>query len=395
MKDLKNLPSCVSHHFLALSKLAYVGICEKSQQVDFSEEEVPSDLDCLGLMQSSVELHIDVGAEKSYSFHHLTIQEFLAAHHISTLSETEQLEHFEGKMQMVTTFLAGLSPSLFKKSLTPMLLMPPNTDIHKLFEAKIEPPHDCSAIVSDPFISYMLGCLIASTSCHWEVTIIDDIKMFVCGCISEEEPLKATLDLILSSLIPGSEDAVTKFCNVPFTVEHLQFHFDASLFFDSLSNSGKLHIKHLTIRCYHVANEAAKSLKQYLTGTSDVKHLTLTNVNEQAAATIMEGVQACRNLENFELKYSTIAVIGRIFCEALQDNTTWKALTLCSCFITSEGACLIAQATNTLEVLDISRNDIGVDGAVALADMLKANTTMKELNIAIWQSYWRSHYACN
>jgi hypothetical protein len=158
MKDLKNLPSCVSHHFLALSKLAYVGICENSKQVVFSEEEIPGDLDSLGLMQSGVELHIDVGAEKSYSFHHLTIQEFLAAYHISTLPVIEQLKHFlinvslygnetrshdfNREIQMVTKFLAGLSPSTFQMAESKINFIQDNMYIHALFEAKIEPSHD-------------------------------------------------------------------------------------------------------------------------------------------------------------------------------------------------------------------------------------------------------------
>ena len=86
LTNLKNLPECMKSHFDNIASLAYKGICKKDQQIIFSQDEIPSGLDTLGLMQSPMELYVDIGTEKSYNFLHLTIQEFLAAHHLLTYS---------------------------------------------------------------------------------------------------------------------------------------------------------------------------------------------------------------------------------------------------------------------------------------------------------------------
>ena len=141
---LNNLPLSIRRHFDNLTELAYKSICVKQQQIIFAEEELPSGLDTLGLMQSSMELYVDEGAKTSFNFLHLTIQEFLAAYHIhSHHSSDSQVEVFD-RAGMVATFLAGLSPSALLKFLTKINGMYgdrwrsfKDEQIHTLFEAKV------------------------------------------------------------------------------------------------------------------------------------------------------------------------------------------------------------------------------------------------------------------
>lgn len=71
--------------------MAYEGIINK-QQVIFSD--LPDDFDSLGLMQCVPELYVDKEAALSYNFLHLTVQEFLAAFHLSQQSSEKQVEIF-------------------------------------------------------------------------------------------------------------------------------------------------------------------------------------------------------------------------------------------------------------------------------------------------------------
>ena len=146
-------------------------------------------LDTLGFMQSSMELYVDEGAKKSFNFLHLTIQEFLAAYHIfSHHSSDSQVEAFNDKDKgMVSTFLAGLSPSSLLVSLDRNRRSFEDKDIYRLFEAqgRVKPPYEvCAGDATNPFYSYMLGHLIANSSCPWEAFIEgtkEAIDLFVIG----------------------------------------------------------------------------------------------------------------------------------------------------------------------------------------------------------------------
>ena len=80
LNRFKDLPLSIYDKFLALCKLASDGI-SNDQQLIFTD--LPEDMDTLGFMQSVSELHISSGVSVSYNFLHLTIQEFLAAYHLS------------------------------------------------------------------------------------------------------------------------------------------------------------------------------------------------------------------------------------------------------------------------------------------------------------------------
>ena len=113
MPPLNDLPPVVSNKFSEICKLAYRGIVGTSDQVQLIFSGLPSDFDSLGLMDSVTELYVTHGAVSKHHFVHVTFQKYFAAFHISSLSPTEQLEHFkrqhEGKLKVMLRFLAGLT----------------------------------------------------------------------------------------------------------------------------------------------------------------------------------------------------------------------------------------------------------------------------------------------
>ena len=222
----------------------------------FTEEELPCGLDTLGLMQSSMELYVDEGAKTSFNFHHLTIQEFLAAYHIfSHHFSDSQVEAFIGNDKgMVSTFLAGLSPSSLQKYLSKIEFLREN-DIHRLFEARgrVKPPYEvCRGYATNPFYSCMLGYLIANSSCPWEANIVgtkEAINLFVIGLsVCGDRQCRAELvnvsevsaNLAIEELLFARDNNLTLHAGE-------QNHADISLFFDILSSGSPLNFKHLVL----------------------------------------------------------------------------------------------------------------------------------------------------
>ena len=84
-----DLPNEVYQKFISLCQVAYEGI-EKKQLV-FSH--LPADFETFDLMQKVEHIHISRGHSYSYNFLHLSIQEYLAAYHISLIdSNPSQVE---------------------------------------------------------------------------------------------------------------------------------------------------------------------------------------------------------------------------------------------------------------------------------------------------------------
>ena len=89
--SFSNLPQEVYQQLCELDRIAYEGILD-DQQVVFSD--LPENFETLGLMQCVPELYADEVVAVSYNFLHLTVQEYLAAFHLSQQPVEKQIEHF-------------------------------------------------------------------------------------------------------------------------------------------------------------------------------------------------------------------------------------------------------------------------------------------------------------
>ena len=85
--SLKDLPESVSIDLEKVSKLAYSGLFKEDVQLVFTDSDVGEGFEHLGLMNAVKEMYVCEGAATSYSFLHLSIQEFLAAWYVSCHSD--------------------------------------------------------------------------------------------------------------------------------------------------------------------------------------------------------------------------------------------------------------------------------------------------------------------
>ena len=95
--SFNDLPQDVHQQLCERGKIAFEGILH-DQQVIFSD--LPEDFETLGLMQCAPELYADEGAGVSYNFLHLTVQEYLAAFHLSEQPVEKQIEHLREYMKV-------------------------------------------------------------------------------------------------------------------------------------------------------------------------------------------------------------------------------------------------------------------------------------------------------
>ena len=109
----KDLPPEVEKKIKPLAKLAFDGLTQK--RLIFGQKEVPEDLvNCALFHRLPDSRHGAFTYEAQYCFIHLTMQEFLAAKHITETMKGEELRAFiadhikNGEWQLVLQFVAGL-----------------------------------------------------------------------------------------------------------------------------------------------------------------------------------------------------------------------------------------------------------------------------------------------
>ena len=336
INSFKDLPPPVYDQFCEICKIAYTRIVHAKTELIF--QDLPSDFDPLGLMQTCPELYVDRGASVSYNFLHLTVQEYLAAYHISQQSRNEQVafmrEHSESKkLEVVVRFLAGLSElgrdlwdivrgfasearpidSMFEDEINFIKV----GILHLLFESQNSSAitsalgsdcvcyyHDCRD--AQPFGWYVLGYCITHSSCEWK------LELHRCKLESAELFLKA-LNL--------QQDQ----CQLPSAGQIKGMSLDMSdpaavhLLIDNLPQMSVFHnLAHFTVVCDSCTSETCNLLSTHTDLIQHLEHLDLifNRIGRGGAVNLITSLTKFSTIRELHLAYT---FIGFEDCEALSE----------------------------------------------------------------------------
>ena len=104
-ENISKLPHLVDQQLLQLAKVAYESLCEKT----FVFTDLGEDFEHLGTMKKTTSVNVCTGPGCSYSFLHLTLQEYLTALHIAIVNPSGfELVEWLKEGSVVVRFLAGM-----------------------------------------------------------------------------------------------------------------------------------------------------------------------------------------------------------------------------------------------------------------------------------------------
>ena len=417
INSFKDLPQPVYDRFCEICKIAYKGIISAETELIF--QDLPSDFDPLGLMQTCPELYVDRGASVSYNFLHLTIQEYLAAYHISQQSQDEQVAFMKKseiyrpvepkKLEVVMRFLAGLSElgsdlwdvvrefareATLKNFLGEKVKFVRLTVLHWLFESQdssaistvlgsdcaVEFSYESTCYSALQFDWYVLGHCIMHSTCDWKLDLplheLESVETFLkaLNFQRDQRQLPPTGQIKMMQLGPYHPAAIHLFLNnipqklVSHNLTHLcLWHsYLGSETCDLLSKRAHLlqHLEYLDLgENLPIGRGGAVNLITSLTKFSTIRELNMcwTDI----------GFEDCKALSELLVSSKCIRVI----------NIGGNKLSPDSIQLVVNGL----SHNTSLEKLNMSHSNFSSENVLHLASVLRMNTRLKELTI-MWCS---------
>ena len=435
-----DLPTDVCKQFQDLCRMAYEGILNR-QQLVFSAADLPTGFASLGLMQEVPQLYTE-GRASSYHFIHLTLQEYLAAVHISQLPAHEQTRLFQehvnsGHFKMTMRFLAGRAKLA---NIPPDITMDTKLNyFHFLFEAK-DISMTTRTLGSDemnvmphyswtPLDYYVTGHAISHSNCPWSLNFsasTDDEKfeLFCQGCAAPggtgcrghishadfshnditSKSIQSFVNIpphILQNMrelhlsdnkLDGSAcDLLAKAVPSMTRLEELWLSHNpigsggAVEVIKALCGSG---VKQLFLYGCGIGEPDCEALCELLKSSHSLQYLYISqnNLSSESVASIITGLSHNSSLTHLVISNSHFSMANvASLASVLKDHSkcALTVLDLQDCHISSEGAVELAAAlckNSTLKHLYLDRNPIGVEGASSMSDMLQHNTSL----VVLW-----------
>ena len=407
VRSFDDLPQDVYQQLCELGKIAYEGILH-DQQVIFSD--LPEDFETLGLMQCAPELYVDEGATVSYNFLHLTVQEYLAAFHLSRQPVEKQIEHFrEYKQQqqqqkhqrrrlrqqhhfhMVLRFLSGLRKfngysSEVLNTCDPASAVGRITfdTLHWLFEAHdndvIDKLLGSSNIPLNQLLSqvtlfdcFVLGYCVSHGNCTWRI----DLR----GCHTER------VEMLVRSAVEEETHCTGGFSEIDlsFTSEGVKHLLK---FPKQIINK----LETLTLHHSYLNSESCAVLAHLIPHVPHLKKLNLSdnpNIGQGGTVPLITSLTAHNSLEVLDLGGmigTRLDVEGcRALSELLSSSRSLNELNIGGNNLPPEAVELIISGLHhntTLEKLDMLHSHFSLQNTISLASVLRTNHTLVDLSLA-------------
>ena len=352
--DLMNLQSPSNDNLTSLCKLAYKGL--EDDKLVFSRNDVEknfvsehqessTDLPVLDLM-TSAKSYSSRGAQDTYSFLHLTIQEFLAAYWVAHYSsDTTKLELFQQKLmdnrfRMVLLFLSGMTKLNFPRVFDTFGQISWDRDLvhvcHLLYESG---NHFLCKSISNEYFSSMV---VKLTGSRFDALVISHFVAY-SGCQWDELELRPDDAKVVHKVFSTCTVENTSIQNIV-----LNFHEwsggDTELkLLDELNQINRINIPIKEMR--YNQNLASKMLSTALMGRNAIreKECTITwdytdnpencYLVEQFCKTLAECLAQSSSVTEVRLKSVLAEDIDRLFTHLSRGNTPVSKLTCLTCTI--------------------------------------------------------------
>ena len=423
--SLKELRGNIKEHFNNLCHLAFNMTVNSKQVVTLDEMGIPLTRDAcgddewsLGLVTINHTAQLS-GVYKTYTFLHLTLQEFLTAYYMTNLMAQEQFDLIKKYIPSVLTrsescmsstvwtFYCGLVKFQFQAELTKFYeILYKEYDMLPLLRCVFESQQQvvCDEVVKHfqgrirlystltPSDGSVLGYVISTTSQPVTELIVphcDDITQLLqqISCNNFRKLESLTISAPMNDAGLQALSGILKSC------ASLQY---ASLEFQQLSPDGAKYVadgfKHLTIKKLDIYCSLSSSGGGVMTIFSGLQYLISTRLilrfeclDISGASEVASGLQLLTNIPDITLDlFNTNA--GHNGTAALANGihglTNLRTLKLSNNNIGPDGATALANAMHglaNLRTLDLSNNNIGPDGATALANAMHGLANLKYL----------------
>ena len=422
--SFNDLPQDIFHQLCELGRIAYKGILH-DQQVIFSD--LPEDFETLGLMHCSPELYVDEGTTVSYNFLHLTVQEYLAAFHLSQQPVEGQIEllqeykeqhlyYHKQHLHMMLLFLCGIRKfSAYPVNALNTLCYGDDSasivheiafnTLHWLFEAQDNDVITNLLGSSDiqlrrqfnkisPFDCFVLGYCVSHSNCTWKIDLrhhhieTERVELLVRGTLEGETHCMggiSELNLSKNALTSEGVKHLLKFPKQLISkMETLNLE-DNKL--DSESNATLSHL------IPHTPHLNSLKLSHNLIGKGAallLASLTVLNALEHLSLSCIVGAEDCKALSELLASSTSLKELGislapqavELIISEFHLNTTLRKLDMENSNISFQNTTSLAsvlRTNHTLIFLGLGHCNIDSDGACQLADALCTNDTLQTL----------------
>ena len=424
LTSLQDLSGNTKIYFSSLCRLAFEMTINSKQVVipqelegQQSETSLPEDTKFLGLVTISRTAKLS-GFHSTYTFLHLTFQEYLAAVYVSSLDVQDQTtiieKHSRGTKLTMWSFYCGLVD--FSNGVERLQKLSTHYDttdcLSFVFESQQPVVCDCLVrnlsgrfsylllgVLDIPALRYVIGnTSLPVTELHLRCWILNDdddgITALLQALQFNKEKLNnlqklAIIDTVLNgahvTLLASVLKACTKLSRAVVTFKNIDSD-SITCFADGLTSH--FHLKYLAIQCEGSTPGAITVLLNGLQHLINVDlnltfiHLCISDVVELGRGIDQLTINRVRTLE---LQYSSIGAEGTsALASGLPKLTKLKCLDLSYNAIDDDGVTSLAigiKHNYQLRYLNLSHNNIGPCGATSLAGAIACLKNMTHLNL--------------